>query len=99
MALFGKWLAKLLTEEGVWQINLMRKYVGLRAISRGFWKLGTLTFGKAWWQGRNTSSCLNLSLLRTDLRLGSRRTNGWVITRFENSIQLCIILWVIMVIP
>jgi hypothetical protein len=32
-ALLGKWLFKLLTEEGVWQTLLKRKYVGSHSMS------------------------------------------------------------------
>jgi hypothetical protein len=32
-ALLGKWLFRLLTEEGVWQTLLRRKNVGLKALS------------------------------------------------------------------
>jgi hypothetical protein len=37
-ALLGKWLFKLLTEEGTWQTILKRKYIGPKALSRVFWK-------------------------------------------------------------
>jgi hypothetical protein len=43
-ALLGKWLAKLLTEEGVWQTILKRKYVGSKAISQVSWKPGDSHF-------------------------------------------------------
>jgi hypothetical protein len=31
-ALLGKWLFKLLTEDGVWQTLLKRKYIGSKAV-------------------------------------------------------------------
>jgi hypothetical protein len=34
IALLGKWLYKLLTEDGVWQILLRRKYIGSKALSQ-----------------------------------------------------------------
>jgi len=37
-ALLGKWLFKLLTEDGVWQTLLRRKYVGSKAVSQVYWK-------------------------------------------------------------
>jgi hypothetical protein len=40
----GKWLAKLLTEDGVWQTILRRKYVGSRGISQVSWKPGDSHF-------------------------------------------------------
>ena len=43
-ALLGKWLFKLLTEEGVWQTLLKRKYVGSKAISQVSWKSGDSHF-------------------------------------------------------
>jgi hypothetical protein len=33
-ALLGKWLFKLLTEEGTWQIILKRKCIGSKALSQ-----------------------------------------------------------------
>jgi hypothetical protein len=32
-ALLGKWLYKLLTEEGVWHTMVKRKYIGDKALS------------------------------------------------------------------
>jgi hypothetical protein len=32
-ALLGKWLFKLLTEDGIWQTILKKKYIGSRALS------------------------------------------------------------------
>jgi hypothetical protein len=43
-ALLGKWLARLLTEDGVWQNLLRRKYVGSKAISQVIWKPGDSHF-------------------------------------------------------
>jgi hypothetical protein len=43
-ALLGKWLARLLTEDGVWQSILRKKYVGSKAISQVFWKPGDSHF-------------------------------------------------------
>jgi hypothetical protein len=34
IALLGKWLYKLLIEDGVWQILLRRKYIGSKALSQ-----------------------------------------------------------------
>jgi hypothetical protein len=36
--LLGKWLFKLLTENGMWQTLLKRKYVGSKALSQVSWK-------------------------------------------------------------
>jgi hypothetical protein len=38
-ALQGKWFFKLLTEDGVWQTLLKRKYIGSNALSQVLWKL------------------------------------------------------------
>jgi hypothetical protein len=46
-ALLGKWLVRLLTEDGVWQRLLRRKYVGSNAISHIIWKSGDSHFGLA----------------------------------------------------
>jgi hypothetical protein len=44
LALLGKWLFKLLTENGVWQTLLKRKYIGLKALSQVLWKPGDSRF-------------------------------------------------------
>jgi hypothetical protein len=43
-ALLGKWLFKLLTEEGTWQTILKRKYIGQKALSQVFLKPGDSHF-------------------------------------------------------
>jgi hypothetical protein len=43
-ALLGKWLFKLLTEEGMWQSILKRKYIGPKALSQVLWKPGDSHF-------------------------------------------------------
>ena len=43
-ALLGKWLFKLLSEDGVWQTLLRRKYVGTQAVSQVIWKPGDSHF-------------------------------------------------------
>jgi hypothetical protein len=43
-ALLGKWLARLLTEDGIWQNILRKKYVGEKAISQAQWKSGDFHF-------------------------------------------------------
>jgi hypothetical protein len=43
-ALLGKWLFKLLTEDGVWQTLLKRKYISMKALSQVFWKPGDSYF-------------------------------------------------------
>jgi hypothetical protein len=43
-ALLGKWLFRLLTEDGAWQTLLRRKYVGSKALSQDFWKPGDSHF-------------------------------------------------------
>jgi hypothetical protein len=43
-ALLGKWLSRLLTEDGIWQQLLRRKYVGTKAISQVLWKPGDSHF-------------------------------------------------------
>jgi hypothetical protein len=37
-ALLGKWLFKLLTEDGVWQTLVKRKYMDKKALSQILWK-------------------------------------------------------------
>jgi hypothetical protein len=43
-ALLGKWLFKLLTEEGTWQTILKRKYIGPKALSKVLWRPGDSYF-------------------------------------------------------
>ena len=43
-ALLGKWLYKLLSEEGTWQTLLRRKYVGSKALSQVVWRPGDSHF-------------------------------------------------------
>jgi hypothetical protein len=43
-ALLGKWMFKLLTEDGVWQTLLKRKYIGSKSLSQVIWKPGDLNF-------------------------------------------------------
>jgi hypothetical protein len=37
-ALLGKWLFKFLTEDGIWQNILKRKYFGTKLVSQVMWK-------------------------------------------------------------
>jgi hypothetical protein len=46
-ALLGKWLFKLLTEDGIWQTILKRKYIGQKTLSQVLWKQVIHTFGLA----------------------------------------------------
>ena len=43
-ALLSKWLFKLLTEDGVWQQLLRRKYVSSKPVSQLSWKAGDSHF-------------------------------------------------------
>jgi hypothetical protein len=43
-ALLDEWLFKLLTEDGVWQTILRRKYIGLKALFQVVWKPGDSHF-------------------------------------------------------
>jgi hypothetical protein len=43
-ALLDKWLFRLLTEDGIWQTILRRKYVGSKAVSHVLWKPGDSHF-------------------------------------------------------
>jgi hypothetical protein len=46
LALLGKWIFKLLTEDGVWQTHLKKKYIGWRC-PRLFGNLGIHISGLA----------------------------------------------------
>jgi hypothetical protein len=43
-ALMGKWLFRLLIEDGIWQTFLRQEYVGSKALSQVFWKPGDSHF-------------------------------------------------------
>jgi hypothetical protein len=43
-SLLGKWIFKLLTNDGTWQTILKRKYIGSRALSQVLWKPGDSHF-------------------------------------------------------
>jgi hypothetical protein len=45
-AVLGKWLFKLLTEEGTWQTILKRKYIGPKALSQVLWNRVIHIFGR-----------------------------------------------------
>jgi hypothetical protein len=38
--LLGKWLFRLLIEEGIWKTLLKQKYIGSKALSYVYWKPG-----------------------------------------------------------
>jgi hypothetical protein len=44
IALFGKWLFRLLTGDGIWKTLLRWKYVGSKVLSQVFWKPGDSHF-------------------------------------------------------
>jgi hypothetical protein len=46
-ALLGKWLSKLLTEDGIWQTILKIKYIVSKALSEVYWRRGDSHF----WEG------------------------------------------------
>jgi hypothetical protein len=59
-----------------------------------FRNMGILTFGRALWQRRNTSSLMVVSPLGIDQRYDSGRICGWVTPRFENNTRLYLTLCV-----
>ena len=69
-ALLGKWLFKLLSEEGVWQTLLRRKYVGDKAISQVLWKPGDSHF----WAGPMATKKLFFPYGSFSIRNGSEIT-------------------------
>jgi hypothetical protein len=42
--LLGKWLFKLLTEDGIWETLIIRKYIDSKAFSQVSWKPGDSNF-------------------------------------------------------
>ena len=76
-ALLGKWLFKLLSEDGIWQTLIRRKYVGDKAVSQVVWKPGDSHF----WAGLMATkkyffSHMFLSPLRMDRKFGSGKIGG-----------------------
>lgn len=45
LILLGKWLFRVLTEDGVWQTLLKRKYIGSKVMSQVYWKSGDTLLG------------------------------------------------------
>jgi hypothetical protein len=93
-ALLGKWLFKLLTEDGIWQTPSLGE-----SSSAQMWCLrflgnpGTHIFGRVLWRRRNYSFHTDLSPLRMDRRLDSRRiNNGYAMPLSKNNIWHCTIL-------
>jgi hypothetical protein len=63
-ALLGKWLFKLLTEDGAWQTLLKRKYVGAKALSQVLWKPGDSHFWAGLMATKKFSSAMVLFLIK-----------------------------------
>ena len=75
-ALLGKWLFKLLSEDGVCQTLLKRKYVGDQAVSQVFWKPGDSHFWAGLMAIKKFFSNMDLSQLGMDRKFVSGRING-----------------------
>src|SRR4051812_44611770 len=89
-ALLGKWLFKLLTEDGVWQTMLWRNMWGPRLCLKWFGNPVIHIFGRVLWPPRSISFVLVLSRLRMDHRLGFGKIDGLAILLFANNIRLYI---------
>jgi hypothetical protein len=98
-ALLEKWLARLLSEDGVWQNMLRRKYIGPKAVSQVTWKPGNSHFLVGIMATKKHFFHMVLSPSRRNPRYGSGRINGWEQPPLENNIRLCTILYVIKGIP
>jgi hypothetical protein len=75
-SLLGKWFYKLLTEDGVWQTIVRRKYIGEKAFSQILWKPGDSHFWAGQMEKKKFSSGMVLSILRIDRRYGYGRISG-----------------------
>jgi hypothetical protein len=64
--ILGKWLFKLMTKDGPWQNILKIKYIGSKALSQVYSKLGTRTYRLALWRQISSSFHMSLSLSRMD---------------------------------
>jgi hypothetical protein len=85
----------LLTEDGVWQNLLRRKYIGSKAGSQVNRKPEDSHFWAGIMATKKHFSYMVLSPLGMDHRLGFGRINGWDLPHFKNNILLYIILYVI----
>ena len=98
-ALLSKWLFKLLTEDGVWQTLLKRKYIGTSALSQVYWKPGDSHF----WSGLMAAKKHFFRFGVFKIKDGSEIRfweNKWLgNTTLENNIRLYTTLFVIKVIP
>jgi hypothetical protein len=98
-ALLGKWLFKLLSEEGIWQTILKRKYVGSKALSQVIWKPGDSHF----WAGLMATKKFFFPYTSFSIKDGSQIRfweDKWLgNTTFGNSIQLYIVLYATSLIP
>jgi hypothetical protein len=66
-ALIGKWLFKLLTEDGTWQTIFKRKYIGQKALSQVLWKPDDSHF----WTGLMATKKFFFSLRTFSIKDGS----------------------------
>jgi hypothetical protein len=98
-ALLGKWLFRLLTEDGTWQTILKRKYVGSRAISQVLWKPGDSHFLAGLMATKKIFFRLGSFVIKDGSRFGSGSIGGLVMPPFVNNTRLCIILFVTKAIP
>jgi hypothetical protein len=89
---------KLLTEDGVWQTLLQRKYIGSKTLSSVVWKPGDSHFLAGLMATKKFSSAMVLSLFMMDHRYGFGRTTGLIMPRSRTSSLFCIISFVIKVI-
>jgi hypothetical protein len=67
-SLLGKWLFKLLSEEGIWQTILKRKYVGSKALSQVVWRPGDSHF----WAGLMASKKYFFPYISFSIKDGSQ---------------------------
>jgi hypothetical protein len=75
-ALLGKWLFKLLTEDGIWQTILRRKYIGSKTLSQVVWKPGDSHFWAGLMATKNVFFVMELSQLRMEHRYGYGKMLG-----------------------
>jgi hypothetical protein len=79
-------MTRLLTEAGVWQQLLRKKYVGSKTISQVIWKPGDSHFWAGIMETKKHISHMVLSPSEIDQRFGSGRINGWEQPLFANNI-------------
>jgi hypothetical protein len=69
VALLGKSLFKLLTEDGIWQTIITRKYLGSKTLSQVVWKPGDSHFRAGLMAAKNIFFCHGTFLIKNGAQI------------------------------